>query len=330
MQTQFWHRLAVFGLAACCLGSFVPLIAQIAPRFTGIQPLTNKEIALILSVSNGIVHRIDTSSNPPAWSPLVTLPGAISSLQHTDSAAPYLSRRFYRAEQLSGANVLTGDYLVTTNGDVVIHPLGHATFVMSWEGKMIYNDPTNGAAPYASFPRADLILVSHAHTDHFNSSTIDAVRGSNAVIIAPQAVYNGLSTTLRSLTIVLTNGAATNVMGLTVQAVPAYNLTTTYHPRGVGNGYVLTIGGKRIYMSGDSEDIPEMRTLPSIDVAFVCMNLPYTMPVTSAVSAVRDFRPKVIYPYHYKNQDGTFADLNDFKRRVGQDLGIEVRLRKWY
>ena len=109
--------------------------------------------------------------------------------------------------------------------------------------------------------------------------------------------------------------------------MPAYN---SNHPLGTGNGYVLTIGGKRIYMSGDTGDITEMRLLPNIDVAFVCMNVPFTMNITNAASAVRDFRPKVIYPYHYKNQDGTFADLNEFKRRVAQDLGIEVRLRKWY
>jgi L-ascorbate metabolism protein UlaG (beta-lactamase superfamily) len=198
---------------------------------------------------------------------------------------------------------------------------------------MIYNDPTNGAAAYASFPRADLILVSHAHTDHFSSSTIDAVRGPTAVIIVPQAVYNSLSTAQKAIAIVLTNGASTNVMGLMVEAVPSYNFATNqtiYHPKGTGNGYVLTIGGRRIYASGDTEDVPEIRALPNIDVAFLCINRPFTMPVDRAASAVRDFRPKVIYPYHYRNQDGTFSDLADFKRRVGQDLGIEVRLRKWY
>ena len=118
----------------------------------------------------------------------------------------------------------------------------------------------------------------------------------------------------------LTNGASTNTLGLLVEAVPAYNLTSAYHPKGVGNGYVLTIGGKRIYISGDSEDIPEMRALSQIQVAFVCVNQPFTMPVDKASSALRDFRPRVIYPYHYRNSDGTYSDLNDFKRRVGQDL----------
>ncbi|HXT41765.1 MAG TPA: MBL fold metallo-hydrolase, partial [Candidatus Angelobacter sp.] len=105
---------------------------------------------------------------------------------------------------------------------------------------------------------------------------------------------------------------------------------STYHLKGVGNGYVLAIGEKRIYMSGDSEDITEMRGLQDIDVAFVCMNVPFTMTIAKAVSAVRQFRPKVVYPYHYRNQDSSLANLNAFKQQVGTDLNVEVRLRKWY
>jgi L-ascorbate metabolism protein UlaG (beta-lactamase superfamily) len=193
----------------------------------------------------------------------------------------------------------------------------HATAVLEWNGKMIYNDPdddTAYAATYLGLPKADLILVSHSHGDHFSASKIDAVRGPAAVIIAPQSVYNGLSPTA-------------SVQGLTVEAVPAYNAN---HPRPTCNGYVLTIGGKRLYFSGDTGDIPEMRTLSDIDVAFLCMNVPFTMTVDQAAAAVRVFRPRVVYPYHYRNQDGTFANLNRFKSLVGIDLGVEVRLRKWY
>jgi L-ascorbate metabolism protein UlaG (beta-lactamase superfamily) len=111
---------------------------------------------------------------------------------------------------------------------------------------------------------------------------------------------------------------------------PAYNLTTSNHPKGNGNGYILSLGGKLLYVSGDTEDTPELRALRNIDVAFLAMNVPYTMTVAKAVSAVREFRPKVVYPYHYRNADGSFADLEAFKRQVGTDLGIEVRLRKWY
>ena len=136
-----------------------------------------------------------------------------------------------------------------------------------------------------------------------------------------------MTASLRAITAVLGYGASTNVMGLQVQAVPAYN---SNHPFGTGNGYVLTIGGRRIYIAGDTGDIPEMRTLSNIDVAFLPMNIPYTMPVSNAAAIVRDFRPRVVYPYHFRNQDGTFANLNDFKQRLGQDLAIEARLRKWY
>ena len=136
-----------------------------------------------------------------------------------------------------------------------------------------------------------------------------------------------MTVALRSITTVLGYGAATNVMGIQVQAVPAYN---SYHPTGTGNGYIITIGGKRTYIAGDTGDIPEMRSLSSIDVAFVPMNIPFTMVVSNAANIVRDFRPKILYPYHFRNQDGTFANLADFKQRLGQDLGIEVRLRKWY
>src|SRR5690349_520126 len=321
-------RILLVVVSLFCGGGL--LRAQNAPQFTGIQRLTNSEIALQFSGSNGLAYRIEVSTDPPQWQSFLTVLGG-GSLQHTDSAAPYLSRRFYRAEQLASAtNVLTGDHLITTNGDVVIHPINHASFVMGWNGKIIYNDPVGAAALYQGIPRADLILISHDHTDHFSTATLNALTNATTVIIAPQTVYNGMSTALRGLTTVLTNGVTTNVMGLTIIAVPAYNLTSTYHLKGVGNGYVLAIGEKRIYMSGDSEDITEMRGLQDIDVAFVCMNVPFTMTIARAVSAVRQFRPKVVYPYHYRNQDSSLANLNAFKQQIGTDLNVEVRLRKWY
>jgi L-ascorbate metabolism protein UlaG (beta-lactamase superfamily) len=247
--------------------------------------------------------------------------------QHTDSAALYLESRYYRAFQLNGTNIVTGDHLATDDGEITFHPVNHASFVMSWNGKTIYNDPVGGATPYQGLPRADLILVSHSHPDHFDNSTLNAVKGTNAIIIAPQAVYTGMTVALRGVTAVLTNGTTTNVLGLTIEAVPAYN---SNHPRGTGNGYVLTIGGRRIYMTGDTGDIPEMHALTNVDVAFVCMNVPYTMTVGDATNAVRSFRPGVVYPYHYRNQDNTLNNANLFKQQLGTDFGVEVRLRKWY
>ena len=319
--------ILIGALAALLPGADVS--AQESPSSPSIQPLPNLEMLLQLSGESGAHYRIETSASLPAWDALVTLKSTGLD-EHTDSAAPYHAARFYRAASLTGSNILTGDHLPTPQGDVLIHPLFHASVVLGWEGRTIYIDPDDDAAyaaTYLGLPKADLLLVSHSHGDHFSASRIQTVRATNAVIIAPQDVYDSLSAALRSLTIVLTNGATAEVTGLTIEAVPAYN---DNHPRGRGNGYVLTIGGRRMYFSGDTGDIPEMRALPDIDVAFLCMNVPYTMTVDQAASAVRAFRPRVVYPYHYRNQGGGLSDLNRFKTLVAIDLGVEVRLRDWY
>ncbi len=316
-------------LPGCLLGFAGPTNAQEPPRFTGIQRLTSDETVLQVNAATGVNYRLDASTNLVDWISLITVLSAGSN-QHTNFFAPGSETRFFRAVQLSGTANLTGDHLATTNGAVVIHPLFHASFVMSWNGKIIYNDPDDDSAfqsRYQGLPPADLILVSHSHGDHFSSAKIEAVRGPNAVIIAPQAVFNGLTAAQKAAAIVLRNGNSTNVMGLTVEAVPAYNGN---HPRGDGNGYVVTIGGKRFYMSGDTGSTPEMRALQDIDVAFLCMNVPFTMTLSEAVTAIRAFRPRVVYPYHYRNSDSTLTDLNSLKRQVGTDVGVDVRARKWY
>ena len=327
---NFVHSIhSIVPAAMALLASLASLAAQDAPQFTGILAQTNAEMLLKFTAATGQNYRIDYSTDLLRWDPLITLRGA-SSNQHLDSAAPFLAARYYRTVQLSDTNSLTGDHLVTADGDVIIHPINHASFVMTWNGVTIYNDPVGGAARYAGLPRADLILVSHDHGDHYDSATLTAVKGTNAVILAPKAVYTLLPAGLKAITTVLTNSASTNLLGLTVDAIPAYNLTQSYHPKGVGNGYLLTIGGKRIYISGDTEDIPEMRALQNIDVAFVCVLLPYTMSVPKAVSAVREFRPRVVFPYHTFSSGSPTTDLNALKRGIGTDLGIEVRQRKWY
>ena len=133
---------------------------------------------------------------------------------------------------------------------------------------------------------------------------------------------------LRKQTTALANGETKSLHEIKIEAVPMYNLTPErlkFHNKGRGNGYVLTLGGKRVYISGDTEDIPEMRALKNIDIAFVCMNLPYTMDVNQAAGAVREFRPRIVYPYHYRG-----SDVEKFKSLVGNDRGVEVRLRDWY
>ena len=315
-----WFLPLLLGFVTLMAGS-VASLAQ-PPEFTGIQRLTNREVLLKLSFfPTGAYCRIDACKTLPEWNALATLQS--TGVNHyVDSSGPYLGQRFYRAASLSGTAAITGDHLATTNGDLVIHPVDHASFVMSWNGKTIYNDPVGAATRYTGLPRADLILISHIHQDHFLATTLNSVTGATCVIIAPLAVANAMGTSLRALTTVLTNGMSTNALGIGIEAVPAYN--DPNHPRGTGNGYVLSIGGKRVYMAGDTGDIPEMRALPNIDVAFVPMNS-FTMTISSAASAVRAFRPMIVYPYHYST-----SDVNLFKSQVGTDLGIEVRLRKWY
>jgi len=211
---------------------------------------------------------------------------------------------------------------------LIIHPVNHATFVMSWNGKTIYVDPVGGGKRFDGLPKPDLILVTDIHGDHLDAGTLEAVAGPKTDIVAPKAVAEKLPEKLRAQTTVLANGETKTLSGVPVEALPMYNLTQErlkFHDKGRGNGYVATLGGKRVYMSGDTEDIPEMRALKNIDVAFVCMNLPYTMTVEQAASAVREFKPKIVYPYHYRG-----SDTEKFKQLVGSDSGVEVRLRDWY
>ena len=320
--TRLWMLVVAMGAA-------MSLVAQ-SLQFTQVQRLASGEVALTLDATPGQAYRLEAATTLADWNALVTFPtNATGSIQYTDSAAAFLGGRFYRARQLTSGDVVSGDHLTTAEGDVIIQPRYHASFVLQWNGLMIYNDPDSPATLYQGLPGADLILISHEHGDHFDAAAIAAVKKDNTVIVAPSAVYNqGSMSPHRGQTIMLANGATTNVLGIEVEAVPAYNLPasqTIYHAKGNGNGYVLTLGGKRIYASGDTQDVPEMRALTNIDVAFVCMNLPFTMTVEAAADAVRAFRPRVVYPYHFSS-----SDVNRFKQLVGTDLGIEVRLRNWY
>lgn len=322
---------ALLAFAAGLLGTHIAC-GQSNIVFRDFQRLTNKEVRFSIGAPTGQVYRVDCATNVAAWNGLTSFRMTNSqAFQFTDSGAPYLAIRFYSAQQLTGTNLVTGDYLATDDGEVIIRPINHATFVMRWKSTTIYVDPVGGASRFTGLPKADLVLVTHDHGDHLSSSTITAVTNTGARILASQVVYNNSSfgsSGLRPITTVLTNGAATTVLGIMVLAVPAYNTTTTHHQKGVGNGYLLTIGNRRIYIAGDTEDTTEMRALQSIDVAFLPMNQPYTMKVTQAVGATRAFQPRVVYPYHY--QGNPVTDLNAYKQQVGTDLGIEVRLRPWY
>lgn len=224
------------------------------------------------------------------------------------------------------------DKIATAKGDLVIHPILHATFVLQWDKKTIYVDPTGEAAAFKDFAKADLILITDIHGDHLQPKTVAAVKGEKAMIVAPQACVEKLGDAERAGATTLANGAKAKCGEIEIEAIPMYNLTPerkNNHTKGRGNGYVVTLGGKRVYISGDTEDIPEMRALKEIDAAFVCMNLPYTMDVDHAADAVLAFKPKVIYPYHYRGKDG-MSDVEKFKSLVAKDKGIDVRLLRWY
>lgn len=218
--------------------------------------------------------------------------------------------------------------------NITVTPIEHATAVIAVGDKTLYVDPVGGADAFTGQPAADVVLVTHNHSDHFNAETLQAVLGE-ATLIVPQAVKDQLPEALTAKATVMNNGDTLDVNGLTITAIPMYNIPESenaFHVKGQGNGYVVENNGARVYIAGDTSYIPEMSVLTDIDVALVPMNLPYTMGVEEAAQAVLDFKPKKVYPYHYRNQDGTLSDVERFKQLVGQgDPDIEVVLTDtWY
>jgi L-ascorbate metabolism protein UlaG (beta-lactamase superfamily) len=221
------------------------------------------------------------------------------------------------------------DEVKTSKGNLKIDPVTHASLVLTWDNKTIYVDPTGNPELYKSFAAPDVILITDIHGDHMDLKALEALNTKSAIIVAPHAVAAQLPESVRHRLIILSNGMQTSQLAIMVKAVPMYNLpeeTSSRHPKGRGNGYVVTLGGKSVYISGDTEDIPEMRALRDVDVAFVCMNLPYTMDINQAASAVLEFKPAIIYPYHHRGQD-----INAFKNLVNdKNRKIDVRIRDWY
>ncbi len=221
------------------------------------------------------------------------------------------------------------DEIKTSKGPLKINPVMHASFVLTWDNKTIYVDPTGSPEMYKSFAAPDIILITDIHGDHMDLKAIEALNTKKAIIVAPQAVALQLPLSFRDGLVTINNGMQTSQMAIMIKAVPMYNLpqaADSRHTKGRGNGYLLTIGGKSIYISGDTEDIPEMRALEDVDIAFVCMNLPYTMDINQAASAVLEFKPAIVYPYHHRGQD-----INAFKKLVNdKSRKIDVRVRNWY
>lgn len=213
-------------------------------------------------------------------------------------------------------------------------PVTHATAVLEWGNIIIYTDPTGGREAFAGQKAPDIILVTDIHGDHLNAETLEAVIGETTVLIAPQAVVDELPEALAARAVVLANGETSEQKNIAIEAVPMYNLpdqgVEIRHEKGRGNGYVLTQGETRVYIAGDTADIPEMRALTGIDVALVPMNMPFTMDVERAASAVIEFAPRQVYPYHYRGRDG-LADVGKFKELVNAgNAAIDVILAEWY
>jgi L-ascorbate metabolism protein UlaG (beta-lactamase superfamily) len=225
------------------------------------------------------------------------------------------------------------DKIETNKGDLIIQPILHGTLVLQWDGKTIYIDPYGGEKALEGMPNPDLIIITDIHGDHLNMGTLQTVDASNALYIVPQAVAKEMGIEDYPRGRILNNAKSIEEKGIGIEAIPMYNLpedASSRHTKGRGNGYILTFGDKRVYISGDTEDIPEMRALTDIDVAFVCMNLPYTMDINQAASAVIDFEPAIMYPFHYRGTEG-LADVASFKALVLKGTKkTDVRLRNWY
>lgn len=219
------------------------------------------------------------------------------------------------------------------NDEVEYHPVYHGSLVLTRGEQTIFVDPHGGAERYTEFGTPDLVLITHTHGDHMDSATLAGIDLSAASLVGPAAVTEGLGDSLFTSVQTLANGETYTWEGIEIMAVPAYNPPPkeNFHPQGQFNGYVLDFGNDRVYVSGDTEGVPAMRELSDIDVAFVCMNLPYTMDVNQAADAVLAFEPSVVYPYHYRNQDGTKSDLEQFREIVNAESeDIEVRIEDWY
>lgn len=239
------------------------------------------------------------------------------------AALPILSLALSRTAFAQAAP--EADTIATDEGDIVVHPIDHASLVLGFAGETIYVDPVGGAAPYEGLPPPTAILITHGHGDHFDVATLEAIAGT-APILTSQEVFDKLPEALKANASAIANGAETSLNGMQVRSIAANNVTQDrlqYHPVGVGNGYVITLGQKQVYIAGDTEPTDDMLALTDIEIAFLPMNLPYTMTPDQAVEALNVFKPRIAYPYHYGD-----SDLSVLEAKIGPDT--EVRLRNWY
>ncbi|MDA8140049.1 MAG: MBL fold metallo-hydrolase, partial [Desulfobacteraceae bacterium] len=196
------------------------------------------------------------------------------------------------------------DTIPTSAGELKITFIGHGSLIFQFNGKTIHIDPFGQLADYSQLPKADLVLITHDHFDHLDPDALAKIRTDKTAVVLTEACSKKVSGG-----IVMKNGDTQTIQGIPIQAVPAYNIVhlrdgkNPFHPKGVGNGYILTFGEKKIYVAGDTENTPEMKKLTGIDIAFLPMNLPYTMTPEMVADAARAFKPKILYPYHFSETD---------------------------
>jgi L-ascorbate metabolism protein UlaG (beta-lactamase superfamily) len=214
-------------------------------------------------------------------------------------------------------NKFQEDVFKTSGGDLKITFIGHGTLMLTYAGKVIDVDPVSMYANYTTLPKADLILVTHEHGDHLDPKAIQAASTASTMLITNQSSAKNLPNAT-----VMKNGDSKTVLGINIEAVPAYNLQKPFHPKGNGNGYVLTFGDKRVFIAGDTENVPEIKALRDIDVAFLPMNQPYTMTPEQVADVAKAMQPKILYPYHFGD-----TDTNALVNLLKNEKGIEVRIR---
>lgn len=217
------------------------------------------------------------------------------------------------------------DIIQTSQGDLKITFIGHGTVMLTFEGKIIHVDPVGRYADYSQLPKADLILITHDHGDHLDAKAIKIISSEKTDLVLTEKCVEKVKI---EDGIIMKNGDIKTVQNLKIEAIPAYNIKhmrspgNPYHPKGVGNGYIITFGDKRVYVAGDTENTPEMKALKNIDIAFLPMNLPYTMTPEMVADAAKAFMPKILYPYHYGN-----TDTSKIVELLKDVEGIEVRIR---
>lgn len=218
--------------------------------------------------------------------------------------------------------------VAASGGNITVTPIQHATLQIEYAGKVIAVDPAQGDLSKAK--PADLVLVTDIHGDHLSPEGLAKVRRQGAPVVMPVAAREKAGDAVPAPIETLANGERKTIAGMQVEAVPMYNLQRgpepgqLFHTKGRGNGYIVTLGGQRVYFAGDTECVPEIKALKNIDVAFVPMNLPYTMPPAEAAECVKAFRPRIVYPYHFRGQDP-----KEFQKAL-EGSGVEVRILDWY